>query len=85
MMKCNLLFFYHFQVKLLPPACMELPTWKKTFLPPPILTQVALIVVPKSNPVVKTQPKIKFILSYCAEDETTLHNGDFSLPSCLVL
>lgn len=65
---------------------MELPPWKKTFLPPPILTQVALIVIPKSNPVVKTQiqPKIKFILSYCVEDETTLHNGDFSLPPCLV-
>ncbi|CAL8092952.1 unnamed protein product [Orchesella dallaii] len=71
------------QVKLLPPGCMELPPWKKTFLPPPILTQVALIFTPNSTAKSHIQSKIRYILSYCFEDETMLHNGDFSVPSCL--
>ncbi|ODN04455.1 ADP-ribosylation factor-binding protein GGA1 [Orchesella cincta] len=71
------------QVKLLPPGCMELPPWKKTFLPPPILTQVALIFTSNSTAKSHIHSKIRYILSYCVDDETMLHNGDFAVPSCL--
>ncbi|CAG7733895.1 unnamed protein product [Allacma fusca] len=65
------------QVKLLAPSCMELSPWKKSFLPPPMLTQVALM---SSSLPQFEKTRIKYILSYCLGEDTALHNGHFDLP-----